>query len=311
MKNEEEIRKKAHEFYEKRGRKDGYDLDDWLRAEIVICKNPVKWAELANIFGVIIALAALTVSFCSYKGTLVQSEKQLEQAKELYELQNRPVLVIKNAGWYPAKTLADVGIRIKIPIYNGGKTIPSEARVIKDIFLRIKTDTLERFPNFKSDMIPSEQVDVSQDKRIKEYIAYREKPFKDIKEYIFRKKEQTNGPEIIEHFSEGYKKEGYVFEPYSDLASRDCGMIIPGETVWKETGRSISIPRFEDEILNPGGDIIIFYYAIEYLGPLKMKKYITHYIGCYESMHGQKEMRGDNYPFIYSTISEKEVDNGK
>lgn len=28
MKNEEEIRKKAYEFYEKRGRKDGFDWDE-------------------------------------------------------------------------------------------------------------------------------------------------------------------------------------------------------------------------------------------------------------------------------------------
>lgn len=41
MKNEEEIRKKAHEFYEKRGRKDGYDLDDWLRAEQMAKGNEI------------------------------------------------------------------------------------------------------------------------------------------------------------------------------------------------------------------------------------------------------------------------------
>lgn len=30
---EEEIRCRAHELYEKRGREDGHDVDDWLRAE--------------------------------------------------------------------------------------------------------------------------------------------------------------------------------------------------------------------------------------------------------------------------------------
>ena len=30
---EEEIRHRAYELYEQRGREDGHDLDDWLRAE--------------------------------------------------------------------------------------------------------------------------------------------------------------------------------------------------------------------------------------------------------------------------------------
>lgn len=30
---EEQIRQRAYELYEKRGRGDGHDLDDWLRAE--------------------------------------------------------------------------------------------------------------------------------------------------------------------------------------------------------------------------------------------------------------------------------------
>ena len=33
---EEEIRRRAYELYEKRGREDGHDLDDWLRAEAEI-----------------------------------------------------------------------------------------------------------------------------------------------------------------------------------------------------------------------------------------------------------------------------------
>ena len=38
---EEEIRRRAYELYEKRGREDGHDLDNWLRAEAEItAKNP-------------------------------------------------------------------------------------------------------------------------------------------------------------------------------------------------------------------------------------------------------------------------------
>ncbi len=38
---EEEIRRRAYEHYEARGRKDGHDLDDWLqaRAEIIHSKR--------------------------------------------------------------------------------------------------------------------------------------------------------------------------------------------------------------------------------------------------------------------------------
>ena len=33
---EYQIRQRAHELYEARGREDGHDLDDWLRAEVEI-----------------------------------------------------------------------------------------------------------------------------------------------------------------------------------------------------------------------------------------------------------------------------------
>jgi Protein of unknown function (DUF2934) len=36
---EERIRLRAHELYEARGREDGHELDDWLRAEEEITEN--------------------------------------------------------------------------------------------------------------------------------------------------------------------------------------------------------------------------------------------------------------------------------
>jgi hypothetical protein len=41
---EEEIRGRAHELYEERGRGDGHDLDDWFRAEAEITAKNVKIA---------------------------------------------------------------------------------------------------------------------------------------------------------------------------------------------------------------------------------------------------------------------------
>ncbi|MGA8189298.1 MAG: DUF2934 domain-containing protein [Candidatus Sulfotelmatobacter sp.] len=41
---EEEIRRRAYELYEERGREDGHDLDDWLRAE---AENTAKNAKTA------------------------------------------------------------------------------------------------------------------------------------------------------------------------------------------------------------------------------------------------------------------------
>lgn len=35
----EQIRCRAHELYEERGREDGRDLDDWLKAEDEMIKN--------------------------------------------------------------------------------------------------------------------------------------------------------------------------------------------------------------------------------------------------------------------------------
>lgn len=37
---EEDIRHRAYELYVQRGRKDGHDLDDWLRAE-----EEIKWTR--------------------------------------------------------------------------------------------------------------------------------------------------------------------------------------------------------------------------------------------------------------------------
>ena len=36
---EREIRRRAYEIYEERGREDGHDLDDWLRAEAEIMQK--------------------------------------------------------------------------------------------------------------------------------------------------------------------------------------------------------------------------------------------------------------------------------
>ena len=36
---EEEIRRRAYELYEARGREDGHDLEDWLRAEAEIASR--------------------------------------------------------------------------------------------------------------------------------------------------------------------------------------------------------------------------------------------------------------------------------
>ena len=41
---EEEIRRRAHELYEERGREDGHDMEDWLRAEAEITGTGVKAA---------------------------------------------------------------------------------------------------------------------------------------------------------------------------------------------------------------------------------------------------------------------------
>ena len=35
----EQIRQRAYQMYELRGREDGHDLDDWLRAESAVTRN--------------------------------------------------------------------------------------------------------------------------------------------------------------------------------------------------------------------------------------------------------------------------------
>ncbi len=41
---ERQIRQRAHELYEARGREDGHDLDDWLRAEEEITSKKIRAA---------------------------------------------------------------------------------------------------------------------------------------------------------------------------------------------------------------------------------------------------------------------------
>ena len=41
---EEEIRRLAYELYGERGREDGHDLDDWLRAEAEVIGTEVRTA---------------------------------------------------------------------------------------------------------------------------------------------------------------------------------------------------------------------------------------------------------------------------
>ena len=39
---EQRIRRRAYEFYEQRGREDGYDVEDWIRAEEEIRKKTAR-----------------------------------------------------------------------------------------------------------------------------------------------------------------------------------------------------------------------------------------------------------------------------
>ena len=39
---EEAIRRRAYELYEERGREDGYDVDDWLRAEAEVTRSAAR-----------------------------------------------------------------------------------------------------------------------------------------------------------------------------------------------------------------------------------------------------------------------------
>jgi len=39
---QEQIRRRAHELYEQRGREDGHELDDWLQAESEVTQQKAK-----------------------------------------------------------------------------------------------------------------------------------------------------------------------------------------------------------------------------------------------------------------------------
>jgi len=39
---QEQIRRRAYELYEQRGRQDGHDLDDWLQAESEVTQKKAK-----------------------------------------------------------------------------------------------------------------------------------------------------------------------------------------------------------------------------------------------------------------------------
>jgi len=43
-KREEETRRRAYVLYEQRGREDGHDIDDWLRAEAELTAQAMKTA---------------------------------------------------------------------------------------------------------------------------------------------------------------------------------------------------------------------------------------------------------------------------
>ena len=43
---QEQIRRRAHELYEQRGRNDGHELDDWLQAESEVTQRKAKTVTL-------------------------------------------------------------------------------------------------------------------------------------------------------------------------------------------------------------------------------------------------------------------------
>lgn len=264
-----------------------------------------------NFLTILIMLLSVSLAYESIENTLNVSTNQLEQSEKLYELQNRPIISVKEVEWYPRQVQSgDIGLKIDVHIVNDGKSLASEAKIIKDVVLRIRTDTLSRFPNFIEDVnTASETLDIDKDKRFYEkYMPYRRAPFEDINKYILENRGDVTSDSIIKHFSEDYKQKGYTFIPYADLNYRGYFIFPPGETVLI-TGRSVSVVDFENDILKDGGDILIFYYAIEYKGPLKIKKYITHNIVCYDSFFGSKIKNKDGkYNFTYKSSILDEIE---
>jgi len=43
---EEEVRRRAYELYERRGKEDGHDLEDWLQAESEFAQTKTKTAAV-------------------------------------------------------------------------------------------------------------------------------------------------------------------------------------------------------------------------------------------------------------------------
>lgn len=278
-------------------RKVGITLYNWLSAN-------------ATLIMALAMIASVWLSYISLQRTMDISTRQLKQSNEFYELQNRPNVSIEKAWWYPLKVLSgDTGLRLRMRVVNYGKIPTSEAKIAKDIVLRINTDTLSRFPNFIEDVArTNEELNIDKERRVVEqYMPYRTKPFKEISNYIIENKGEVTGEGIIRHFSEEYTKKGYQFIKYNDISYTDYLVIRPGD-IELETGRSVSVEGFENEIFKDGGDILIFYYAIQYTGPLRIKKYTTHYIGCYDSLQGTKEKDWQSkYPFTYGRYFFDEV----
>lgn len=279
MKNEEEIRKKAHEFYEKRGRKAGYDLDDWLRAESIICKETIFkdikfWALFVTIIGLI---------FSIYQGIATNNRADLN-----IELVNRPFISIEKPYWI----VSEGGIEGKwlesgILIKNYGSKPAEEvkSRNFRAIIFEIKTAEIkEKIGNDKNILDERNRLALE---LMRLLVSFFEKNpnasnleistyFSSLSPNSLELKDKT----ILLHKGALLFKELEVSHDLGDYKKGNGYLVFPTQPIgWtiKTDMNDGYLEGIKEEYL------LVIYWGIKYKGFRKDKEYSTFYLGYYDA----------------------------
>ncbi|OGX30039.1 MAG: hypothetical protein A2879_03570 [Omnitrophica WOR_2 bacterium RIFCSPHIGHO2_01_FULL_49_10] len=276
---------KGQFYYEKRGRKDGYDLDDWLRAEQMVKFEYFKYLkEIATFIAAIVTIFGLG-------WTIYQGMKTNERTDLNTELANRPFvsieepywivseggvaegkmfeagISIKNYGSKPAEKVKDRNFRaiifdiknieIKDKIGNDKNILDERKRLTLEL-IRLLVGFFEKNPDANNENISTYLSQLSPDCL----------ELKDKAVLLHKGALLFNELEVSQDLNDYKKGEGYL--------------IFPTQPLWWSIKTDMSDAYLEGII--EGKYLLIVYWGIEYKGFRKDKEYSTFYLGYYDAM---------------------------
>lgn len=269
---------------------------------------------LTNILAVVVMICLVWITYNGIKSSNQAVERSNTLLEQQIRIQNRAFVSIEPKGWRPIITVnRDKGTRAFLILTNYGNKPARELKVIKDCMIRLMAPMdKDKFPEFEKDINivapPDAELDPKREDRLTRYYEYREKPVKELSDYLKNTPlvdlVDMKNKEIEEHFREKWKNSGYNLEVYNPTLSDNFAprIVYPQQPLLVKVSPSTGLDH--EPFVKDGGYIIVVFLVVEYHGMSEQKEdvYCSCCISLYDSLFLPKKKEEESlYPLVLYT----------